>query len=345
MLAKLQFAFWVALVLCVFGTANVRADDAKPDDAPPAANAPPTEEIGNWIKDLSSDDFEARKSATRKLVEAGKPVIEPLSKAVDGNDLETTVRGMSVLTELARSPDEDLRKTARTALEELAKSKNRAVAQRAEAVIKPLNSEPVPQPGIGGGININVQGNIIQGNVGARLKIRSQQGPNGRQTEVDDNDRQILIDEPNDGPISIKVTEPPDAKGERKAKSYEAKTLDELKKNHPEAFELYDKYRNNNGRVGVGNQVRIQFGNPARFPVPAPFGPLPVIPAPPPRLIGPKGIDDIAQTRKQIEKTLEQLESLAGKEKATPEEIKEAARQLKQALDRLVEVQHQLGER
>ena len=335
MLTKLQFAFWVALVLCLSSRmTEVRADDATPD------NAPQAEEIGGWIKDLSSDDFEARKSATRKLVEAGKPAIEPLAKAVDRNDLETTVRGMSVLTELARSADEDIRKTARAALEELAKSKNRAVAQRAEAVIKPLNTEPAPQPGIGGGININVQGNIIVGNGGARrLNVRTHQGPNGRQTEVEEDDRKIQIEEPNDGTITIKVTEPPDAKGERKAKSYEAKNLDDLKKNHPEGHALFEKYRANNGRMIVGGPGRMMFGPPG-FPVPV----APAIPVPP-RLIGPKGIEDIAQTRRQLDKTLEQLEALAGKDKATAEEIREAAQQLKQAIQRLAEVQQQLGER
>jgi hypothetical protein len=338
MLTKLQLAFGLALALCLStGIAEVRADEAQPD------NAAQADEIGGWIKDLSSDDFDVRKSATRKLVEAGKPTIEPLAKAVDGNDLETTVRGMSVLTELARSADEEIRKSARAALEELAKSKNRAVAQRAEAVIKPLNAEPVPQPGIGGGININVQGNIIVGNGGARrLNVRTHQGPNGRQTEVEEDDRKIQIDEPNDGSITIKVTEPPDAKGERKAKSYEAKNLDDLKKNHPDAHALYEKYRANNGRMVIGGPGRIMFG-PPRMQLPV----APVIPANaiPPRLIGPKGIDDIAQTRKQLDKTLEQLEALAGKDKATADEIKEAAQQLKQAIQRLAEVQQQLGER
>jgi len=336
MLTKLQFAFWLALALCI-SVRMVRADDAEPD------SAPQTEEIGGWIQDLSSDDFEARKSATRKLVEAGKPAIEPLARAVDGNDLETTVRGMSVLTELARSADEDLRKSARAALEELAKSKNRAVAQRAEAVIKPLNTEPAPQPGIGGGININLQGNIIAGNGGGvRVHMRTQQGPNGRQTEVDENDRKIQIDEPNDGTITIRVSEPPDAKGERRAKSYEAKNLDDLKKNHPEGHALYEKYRANNGRIAIGGPGRIMFG-PPRMQLPI----APVIPANaiPPRLIGQKGVEDIAQTRRQLDKTLEQLEALAGKDKATAEEIREAARQLKQAIERLAEVQQQLGER
>ncbi len=103
--------------------------------ATPAKPAPSKGDIEQWITDLNASEFIKREEATRQLIDAGMIVIEPLIEASKSSGLEVSVRITAILRAWFTSGREELVETAETALEQLRESKNRSVANRADAVL------------------------------------------------------------------------------------------------------------------------------------------------------------------------------------------------------------------
>ena len=113
-------------------------------------------------------------------------------------------------------------------------------------------------------IQVQIQVNAFGGNQTRRIKIN-----NGvRQIEVTENDLQVKITEDAQGGIQMEVTRKKD--GKENTEKYAAKSVDELKKTHPDAGQLYEKYQQ---QVGAAIQIQALPGMPAArraIPVPPP---------------------------------------------------------------------------
>lgn len=99
-----------------------------------AESAAKSIEIGNWIRQLDDDSYAKREEATRRLVKAGKPAVEPLVEAALGDNLEVTSRVVKILMELYKTDDAATVDAAEVGLEKLQASERGSVLQRVESV-------------------------------------------------------------------------------------------------------------------------------------------------------------------------------------------------------------------
>ncbi|MCH7725153.1 MAG: PDZ domain-containing protein [Planctomycetes bacterium] len=127
----------VVSLFFALGIVTAFAEDA---EAPPDKKPQPsTEQILKWVRDLDSDRFVHRETATKKLVDAGRAAIVPLTKHLPKTGLEVTTRGIFVLRELALDNDDETAEAARLALEKLSKPAGTSVARRASSTLAELD--------------------------------------------------------------------------------------------------------------------------------------------------------------------------------------------------------------
>jgi len=98
---------------------------------PPACGGDPTpDEIAGWIDQLGSPQFARREAASKSLLAAGRPAVEPLAAAIRTGDLEVVSRGVEILRDML--VDEP---AAEAALEQCAESGGSAAGRLAEAAL------------------------------------------------------------------------------------------------------------------------------------------------------------------------------------------------------------------
>lgn len=88
------------------------------------------EQLGRWVRRLDDSRFGVRNRSTTKLIEAGKPAVEPVLEAVRTGNLEVSTRGVYVLRELAYGSDLGAQKRSLDALREIARSFDKPLAAR-----------------------------------------------------------------------------------------------------------------------------------------------------------------------------------------------------------------------
>ncbi len=135
-----------------------------------------------------------------------------------------------------------------------------------------------PLPGI------QINGQFFGGGAGVTSKISIVNGK--RHVETQTGDEKVEIDDTNGKDIELKHTRTVD--GKAKTDVYKGADLDDLKKKHPEAAKLYEKYSGGNNLVigGGGGAIQLQIGGviPGRgglVPVPAPGFQLTPVPSQP----------------------------------------------------------------
>jgi hypothetical protein len=192
--------------------------------------------------------------APAKPAEPGE--IERLIKELGDDSFEVREAAGRRLAEIGAPALPALRKAADAADPEVRNRARRLVETLEPPVARPRPDAAPPAnpfgPRVGGGVQLRMQ---ILGDNGAK------------ELRVTENDRSVRIREDADG-IKVEVTEP-DAAGKPATKEYKAKDAAELKKNHPEAAEIYEKYAgrmnvrilNGAGLPGVPNRPRA-FGQP-----------------------------------------------------------------------------------
>ena len=115
------------------------------------------------------------------------------------------------------------------------------------------NAQQLANP-FGGAFHANVQ---INGGANQSVRIKVVNGD--RSIEVQNGDEKIEIRDKNGKEIELKHTRPVD--GKAKTDEYKATDLDDLKKKHPDAAKLYEKYAPGNGIAGgAAAQIQIQAG-------------------------------------------------------------------------------------
>jgi len=99
---------------------------------PLSAAGPSADEIAAWISQLGAPQFARREAASRSLLAAGQPAVEPLARAIQGSDLEVASRGIEILRDMLDEPS--VAPAAEAALERCAEEAA-AAARIAESVL------------------------------------------------------------------------------------------------------------------------------------------------------------------------------------------------------------------
>jgi hypothetical protein len=136
----LQLSVAVSTVL-VFATLGLGDPSASPParepSRPEGPRATPTAiEIDRWIGQLSATQFARREAASRSLLEAGQPALDPLEQAItDGEDFEVSSRGVEIVRGMLESDDSELASAAEELLERCAERGGEPVGRLASAVL------------------------------------------------------------------------------------------------------------------------------------------------------------------------------------------------------------------
>ncbi len=326
-------AFRALLVIgaaCGWSVLPVAADDIV---RPSSTSNTAAISVDKLIADLDSNDFKTRDQATRALVERGAEAIQPVAKAAQGASLEVTSRAIEVLHQLMQGEDRETAAAAKASLEKLAASEHRNAARRATAILNPPQPQPVQPQGFPLNPQIQIQGIQIGG--GARIQVQNNNGNKVIDAEADG--RKVHIEESADGKIKMKVTE--NVEGKEKTSEYEAKNADELKKNHPDAHKLYEKYGQGGG---FGARLQINGGNIQIQALPAQILPNQAVPRVIPRaramIVPQQALEQMEAAQKQLDESIEQAKKLAESNselKPLIEQLEKAQADLKQARGQL----------
>ena len=211
---------------------------------------------------LDHDQYQVRKKAADALFRLGLEAVEPLERAAVEGSLEMTHQALQVLARLYRQGDAAAKKAAGEALHRLAQSKHAPAARRARLVVGGHRTAPR---------NAQVQRVLRVGPGGIRLPI----GPGARKAKANG----IVIKRRN-GQLEIRRSLPgkeirllENAKGikleitqvkngRKQTETYEAKTPEELKKKHPQAYKLYKELKGFEKLGQLRRAIRIIPGAP-----------------------------------------------------------------------------------
>ncbi len=267
---------WSLLFAAVMGIPDCLASETAPAEAGPDLGTSSSVPIAELVRQLDSPRFAERTEASRRLDEAGKEAFPALAEAALGDSREATVRAIEILRKHSQEGDEATTTAAKESLQKIAASDHAFAARRAKDALTPPQPTPtVPNiqlgpiiPNLPFGAQQNPTADPGERD-GWEFKTRRIQINNGvKQTEVTENDVKVKITEDANGGIQMEVTSKKD--GKQATEKYSAKNADELKKKHPGAGKLYEKYGQ---PLGGGIQIRA---------VPAVPGARQAVPAPPP---------------------------------------------------------------
>ncbi len=235
------------------------------------SSADPETDIPKLVRQLGSDQFAERRSASDALQELGKAAFPALSEAAKSGDREVTTRATAILKHHLKSNDQETLDAAQKALQGLAEDSHAVAARLAKQALKPEEPEVEVNPVLRNlraaqiaQIQIQVQG----GNNARQVRVKVANG--NKEIKIKEQGREIEIQQAADGSIKMQVTEKKN--GKDVVKKYEAKNVDDLKKKHPEAHKIYQQHNRQGiqlGGIRIGGRPAIQ--RPGR-PVPvAPF--------------------------------------------------------------------------
>jgi hypothetical protein len=251
----------VMILACLGASTGWAADPSAGENA--ATASPESAPIAAWIKQLNSDRFTERTEASKRLEAAGMAAFPSLAEAATGENREVSLRAIEVLRKHFEQGGQATKDAAKQALQKIAGSQHESAAQRAKEVLNPPQPETPVAPGI------RVAPGIPGFQILPQLQIQVQAAGGGmtRQIRVNNGVKEIeasehggktkITEDPNQG-IKIEVAETKD--GKETKRTYAAKNAEDLKKNHPEGYRLYEKYTKQQG--GFPMQVQIAGGVP-----------------------------------------------------------------------------------
>lgn len=234
-------------------------------DAQPAAE-PATADIARWIRQLDAEQFSARTEASQALQNAGRAAIPALAETTRGGSREASLRAFDILKNFFQNGDEPMKAAVRETLQKIASSDHAATARRAKEILEPkppAAAQAMMNP-FGVPAQIQIQVNAGAGG-GQTRRVRIQNGQ--KEIEVSENNRKVKINDGGDKGIQLEVTETKD--GKEQTQKYSAKNEAELKKQHPEAHKLYEKYSQQPGGIQIQG-LQLQPGAIPAIPMPVP---------------------------------------------------------------------------
>ena len=227
-------------------------------------------DIETMVDDLDANRFSQRQAAGQKRKQVGKGARAALMDAALGDNREPATRAMAILKEHFNKGNDDLKEAAKEALKKLAAGKKTTIARIAKEVLEPEPPKQQPRfrgPRLGGG---QIQIQFQAGGAGRKMQVKTINGV--KEIKVTENEQQIkIVDDPNNG-IQVEITEKVD--GKEKTRQFKAKDAAELKKKHPEAHKVYEKFKQGGGiqfQFNQGPLIPLQIMPPAGKPLAQPL--------------------------------------------------------------------------
>jgi len=216
-------------------------------------------EIARLIEQLDSPLFGERQDASRRLSDAGKPVLSDLEKAATVPSREVSARALDILKSHFQRGDADTKQAAKESLTRLASSNNASISQRAHSVI-----DPPKDWSSGAQFGFRGPGWIAPPPVAppATQTISISDINGQREVKITDEARIVKMQTWPTGRIEIDIEEKLPG---RRGKTIQAKDLEDLKAKDADVAQLYEQYQ---------HRARAPFG--------APMPPLRAAPAPQP---------------------------------------------------------------
>lgn len=127
---------WLGQVACPLISAA--AEDPAPDqqatsDSEPTASHERDERLARWIADLSSPQYQVRRSAQRSLIKYGSKSIPQLCEGTKSNDLEVVVQCVRILERFLLSDTPEIAAAARDALIEVVQTGSPTAQRHAQS--------------------------------------------------------------------------------------------------------------------------------------------------------------------------------------------------------------------
>jgi len=187
-----------------------------------AEQTPQQQKIADLIKQLGADDFATRDAASNELQKIGPEALPALKEALKSEDPSIQSYAEYLVPRIEGARD------------------GKRFSTRRGAGQVGIRANPL------------VPGDVLIARRG-QVAINVDTNNDTRITNVIDGDRRITI---NEGPDGIRMSVTDNDNGKAAQKDYEAKNIEELRKNNPEAADIYDRY-NARGRGMVGGNARI----------------------------------------------------------------------------------------
>jgi len=311
-----------------------------------AEDAPSEADIEQLVRELDANKFEDRQAASQELADAGEAALDAIEEAAMSDSREVRVRALEILTDHFNGSDEALKKSAKERLERLSKVDAPAVANRAKQIIDPPKPA-APQFAPGNRIILgNAQIQIRNGGGVQRIQMQNNNGV--KEIKAEENGMKVKItDDPKNG-IKMEVTEKKD--GKETTKKYEAKNADDLKKQHPDAHKLYEKYSKGPANIqiqAIQGMQRIQI-KPGQLPA------MPALPVVPGQQILPQRLrvirpNDAKQIDDAIKEATDNLQKLHGdlkelsKDSNDKEAIEAAIKSIEEAQSQIESIKEKVG--
>jgi hypothetical protein len=212
--------------------------------------APTKDDVPALIKQLGDDDPKTRDRASQQLRKVGKDALPALAEAAKDNpDPEVVSRAQSV----TRQIDEDLHPKPK------AQPQDPFAPNGARIRIGGNVGGGAVFGGGNGNVQIMITSSTVHAN-GKSVSITNRNGVVTKETTVTQGDDTIKIKEDADG-IAVTTTQKKDDK--ETTETVKAKDAETLKKEHPKAFELFEKH-GKDAQVKLegfgGNNIRLDVG-------------------------------------------------------------------------------------
>jgi len=237
-------AFTASLFVASLAFAQVAAPGAAPAADQPAATTPPPaaapkteltpqqQKIADLIKQLAADDFPTRDAASNELLKIGPEALPALREAL-------------------RNEDPSIQSYAEYLVPRIEGQRDGRDGRRLNA---PRRIGGGQQPGIVGGGRMMQGGDVNVARIGGgRMAMNVTANDRTRTTNIIDGDRKVLIDE---GPDGIRLSVTDTENGKTTQKDYKAQSIEELRKDNPEAADIYDKYTARGRGLNINGNAR-----------------------------------------------------------------------------------------
>ena len=312
------FSFWIPLVvvLCLLATNLGWTDDARPKAPALPEETSAKEDLTSLLESLSGDDFAKRQHASLRLLAAGEAGMNAVSEKADSDDLELSIRCVSILEMGLKAVDYGTKTAARQALIRLTKSTRKSVAQHALRALQPEEENAQQPVRRGRGIPPNIFPGFNNNRAANPAFARR------RTMNINSNGKSIQIQEAPE--VGVKVTITETINGDKFVKIYSARDEAELQKDYPEGHQLYAKYINgfnvNPAGVAVGGIPPFNAGAPVRAVNPFRAGEF---------------LQEVETLQAELERLNARLENATKAEKVDVEELKAVQSDLKNTLQKL----------
>jgi hypothetical protein len=230
--------FAASLFISALAFAQAGAPAAGPAAAPPAQttvdptakaeNTPQQQKIADLIKQLGSDDFATRDAASNELLKIGPEALPALKEALKSEDPSIQSYAEYLVPKIAGGREG--RRTRANGRGQMAAAGQFGIAANRAGAADLVAAR-------NGRMTMNMTAN------------------NGvRTANITDGDRQVKIE---DGPDGIRMSVTDNDNGKAVQKDYEAKSIEEMRKEQPEAAQIYDKYMNRGRGMGINANARV----------------------------------------------------------------------------------------